>query len=746
MKKLFLKSLPVALAWIITLNVAEGQNVAITDDNGYTAHSSAMLDVKSTSKGMLVPRVTSTQRMAISSPATGLLVFDTNAGNFYFYNGLSWTNLSSGNASGLWGLNGSKVFLNDTTYRLGIGTKTPYGKMEVKADGSTGADDPIFGVVNFNGDTVFAVYPQGVRILVEDDATKVPGSKAGFAVGGFSLSKNLTNDYLVVTPDSVRIYIEDTMDASKSGANKGGFAVGGFSLSKGTPTNKYLTVSDATTQVYISDSTAGFGITNIESGSDNLMDLTTQNYFIGHQTGQQVTTGIYNQLIGYQSGLSLTSGKWNTFSGYQAGYHNTTGTLNVFIGYKSGYNNTTSSSNVYIGPHAGEAGGDYGGNVFIGNSSGRETHGSSNTFIGDGTGRQNTSGAGNILMGYSTGYGNLSGSYNTVLGTGAAYLAMGNNNVFLGYCAGRYATGAGNVFLGTNAGWYETGSNKLYIENSDISTPLIYGDFASDYVTINGCLTMADTYFRISNNPGTGTVPTSYCYQGSVGSSSKQYAFSIWDALWVTDRAWFDEYIDIDVSGAPALYVAGTEALWYDGTYFSWGYGGTFNYFADKVGIGTSAPYYKLELPNNSSVTAGCGRAYAWNTYSDARVKRNQEAMKYGLSELLRLQPKKYDHYTSEFSDGKLRLSKEYSRTIGLIAQEVYEVIPEAVERPADENTDLWSLDYEKLIPVLINGLKEQQQMIEDLKSDNEAKTKRIDELSTEIETIKVVMQSAAKK
>ena len=37
--------------------------------------------------------------------------------------------------------------------------------------------------------------------------------------------------------------------------------------------------------------------------------------------------------------------------------------------------------------------------------------------------------------------------------------------------------GSGNVFLGNEAGYKETGSNKLYIDNSDTSTPLIYGQF-----------------------------------------------------------------------------------------------------------------------------------------------------------------------------------------------------------------------------------------------------------------------------
>ena len=86
------------------------QNVAITDNESYTAHPSAMLDVKSVTKGMLVPRLTTVQREAVSSPATGLLVFDTDEGAFYFYNGTAWVDLSAPGGE-IWVLDGSDVYL-----------------------------------------------------------------------------------------------------------------------------------------------------------------------------------------------------------------------------------------------------------------------------------------------------------------------------------------------------------------------------------------------------------------------------------------------------------------------------------------------------------------------------------------------------------------------------------------------------------------------------------------------------------
>ncbi|GAA4371596.1 hypothetical protein [Hymenobacter koreensis] len=65
-----------------------------------TPHSSAVLDLSSTTRGLLAPRMLESQRTAIGSPALGLLVYQTdNASGFYYYNGSAW--LPLGNNAGL---------------------------------------------------------------------------------------------------------------------------------------------------------------------------------------------------------------------------------------------------------------------------------------------------------------------------------------------------------------------------------------------------------------------------------------------------------------------------------------------------------------------------------------------------------------------------------------------------------------------------------------------------------------------
>ena len=89
---------------IFTTVASMAQSVGINAD-GSAANATAMLDVSSTTKGFLPPRMTYAQRDAITSPATGLMVYCSNCGpgtgEPQFYNGSSWVNMIGGTALGL---------------------------------------------------------------------------------------------------------------------------------------------------------------------------------------------------------------------------------------------------------------------------------------------------------------------------------------------------------------------------------------------------------------------------------------------------------------------------------------------------------------------------------------------------------------------------------------------------------------------------------------------------------------------
>lgn len=78
------KFLPLLFIFPISF-YASAQNVGINTDAS-AADNSAMLDVKSTDKGMLIPRMTAAQRNLIASPATGLLVYQTDGTSGFYFN------------------------------------------------------------------------------------------------------------------------------------------------------------------------------------------------------------------------------------------------------------------------------------------------------------------------------------------------------------------------------------------------------------------------------------------------------------------------------------------------------------------------------------------------------------------------------------------------------------------------------------------------------------------------------------
>lgn len=359
------------------------------------------------------------------------------------------------------------------------------------------AEDALFAVRNREGQTVFAVYNEGVRVYLDTAAAK--GARGGFAIGGFGAAKGNGKEYFRVTDDSTRVYVK-----TEAKGRRGGFAIGGYDAIKGSA-NRFL-------------------------------DLSPQNYFIGHESGRNNTTGVYNIFLGYNAGYQNTEGNFNTFIGYKSGYSNIGydsavsvllhGQNNTFVGFKTGYSNTMGDYNTFIGSGAGISNKEGRQNIFIGYYAGESNdQGYFNIFLGNYAGRSNTSGYDNLFVGNQTGGGNLTGTRNTYLGTGAGKgIATGSNNTMVGYyaCPGIMAfgddgtgnnnvyvgyqtaysnkNGSGNVFIGYQAGYNATDvNNKLYIDNTATDNPLIYGEFDNRLVKINGDLCYSGTLGQCSD-------------------------------------------------------------------------------------------------------------------------------------------------------------------------------------------------------------------------------------------------------
>ncbi|MEO8149474.1 MAG: hypothetical protein ABI723_17675, partial [Bacteroidia bacterium] len=135
---------------IVFTSQLHGQNTAISDVP-YIPVPSAVLDVYSKSKGMLVPRMLETEKYAIISPATGLLIFQTDgAAGFYYYDGSLWVPFTTGDTG--WLLDGNSVTSTKT-----IGTVSNYDfpiitnnseRMRVTKTGEVGIGSVAFDPVN----------------------------------------------------------------------------------------------------------------------------------------------------------------------------------------------------------------------------------------------------------------------------------------------------------------------------------------------------------------------------------------------------------------------------------------------------------------------------------------------------------------------------------------------------------------------------------------------------------------------
>lgn len=270
-----------------------------------------------------------------------------------------------------------------------------------------------------------------------------------------------------------------------------------------------------------------FRINNVEkirlTQQGQLEFLNTGNsVFIGEGAGERIpgVTNPSNTFVGSFSGNSNVSGSRNSFFGAFSGFNNFAGGNNSFFGTSSGYNNTSG----YF-------------NSFFGYSSGSNNRtGDRNSFFGTSSGSHNNNGRSNTFIGYFAGIRNTDGNENTALGSSAlSNNLIGNSNVAIGTFAGQGSIGnskSGGVFIGYEAGMNEDNSNRLYIQNSSSVNPLIYGEFDTNILRVNGTL-------QVSN-----PIAAGYAFPNADGTANQTLqtdgngAISFVDASVLDTNAW----------------------------------------------------------------------------------------------------------------------------------------------------------------------------------------------------------------
>ncbi len=317
-----------------TGNFINAQSVAINND-GSTADASAALDIKSTIKGMLVPRMTQAQRNAIASPATGLLIYQTdNTTGFYFYNGSSWLSVSGSGIPAGWNITGN----NGTNPAINfLGTTD---------------DQPLhFRIRNVNAGIIDSIlYNTSIGYRSLDAVSTGYGNTAS---GYLALRSNTTGIFNTAVGFGALL-------SNTTGQNN--TAIGNSALIANT-------IGAGNTAIGEAALTSNLGDYNTASGYEALYTNTTglANTASGYWSLFYNTTGTYNTASGRKALYSNIAGVNNTANGADA-LLNTTGSSNTASGASTLSNNTTGSNNTAIGFNADVNSGNYTNSTAIGSN------------------------------------------------------------------------------------------------------------------------------------------------------------------------------------------------------------------------------------------------------------------------------------------------------------------------------------------------------------------------------------------
>ncbi len=275
------------------------QSFSINTD-GSIANASAILDVKSTTKGVLVSRMTALQRNAIASPANGLLLYDVDSLSFTYYNGANWVFIKSGSdTSKSWGINGNNN-TNATTNFIG----------------TTNANDLIFKVNNIKAGYIRINTNTALGYNAGNNGTGINNT----AFGSQSMQVNTTG--LLNTAIGYQ-----SLQTNSTGSNN--VAVGVTSLKANTIGLNNVALGARSLL------TNNIGNSNIAIGSFSMQNhrLKDNNVAIGQSSLSLDTSGASNVSIGFNSLIGNRKGAYNTSLGASSLPNNIIGDYNTGVGY-----------------------------------------------------------------------------------------------------------------------------------------------------------------------------------------------------------------------------------------------------------------------------------------------------------------------------------------------------------------------------------------------------------------------------
>jgi hypothetical protein len=677
------------------------QNIAITDEAGYIANPSAMLDVFSISKGLLVPRLTFSQREAISSPAKGLLIYQLDEEEGFYYNegtpnAPQWAPLGKSSKL-IWERDTANhvTYLANADDSVGIGLSDPGHKLEVSGGVKVGGKLYLVDVPDDQTHDSVLTIDNGV---VKKYALSISGSDSCL------WTKTGNRVYLTVSTDSVgigtstpgeQLELTGNIRLPDSDSTKGIIYKNDICFLHNTGRdNTFLGAGAGNVKLDTLSKNRSTGI-----GAGCLKSLTSgmQNVAVGagamannKNCGNNVAIGyqaLYSQ-VDYVNLLALPytcntavgckalysnaptnmqlEGTGNTAVGFSSLLSNTTGYLNTSMGHYSLSLNATGKTNTSMGSYSLSSNISGSGNVAIGYNSLYKNTTDEITAVGYNAGYSNTTGTENSFFGSYSGYSNSSGRYNSFYGyTAGQNVVQGWHNSFFGRACGAGGDGDENSFYGGMSGFNNNASYNSFFgyQSGQFNTSGTYNAFFGHWAGQHNTTGGSNTYIGAGAD---GTIPGVLNNATAIG----------YHALATAD---------------------------------------------DQVRIG------------NQYVTSIGGYA-EWSNISDERFKKDVQSNVKGLDFIMKLNPVTYNldvrkllqFLNIEEVNEKAIAGKESILQSGFLAREVEQAARESgydfsgVDRPQNEN-DFYGLRYAEFVVPLVKAVQEQQVIIEELKKEIEA-------------------------
>ncbi|MCX6316617.1 MAG: tail fiber domain-containing protein [Bacteroidetes bacterium] len=722
MKKNLFHSIIISAALITSISV-QAQNVGIGTNN--PAYSAA-LDISSTNKGLLIPRLTVLQKMAIDTPVIGLMIYQTDAApGFYFYNGTGWTNIS----------NGSAFFIvsplnNNIVYRDMVGSYNknfllnadsinydisgPIGSLQPKlffVPGKQGAFRT--GAVtnsNWNNDSIgnasFAAGYNSKALATYSTAVGYNSVASGYAATAFGYESKALNIAATsfgnnsTASGMYAVAIGNNNSATGTSATAFGeynIASGNYALVSGSENQAIGTNAVALGNETIASGfnafAVGYGVSasgdaSVAAGSGS---QASGNFTVAIGSGVQATalgatalgfqtkaTNIMTTTLGYQteaSGQKATAmGEFSIASNLVAtamgSYTNASGPYSTAMGYQT------------------IASGDY------------------STAMGGGT---ISSSNFTLTTGYST---RASGFAATAIGS------LSNATGYYTLAAGVATQAHGEVATATGGSTIATGNNSFTageFTRAKSFAEMAIGRYNDTLIAADGVVFKADSnrLFTIGIGTSANARKTALVVQqdGMVGIGVRRPTalLHVNGDIKVND----DNVIELGANIAGKQVDAGKI-----------GYAAFTPFTLDIVGGGNIQAQRKIKFWAEGGATfTGIVNAMAFNVTSDGRFKTNIQPLRRPLELVQQLRGVSYYFNRQQFAEKAFPEQLQF----GFIAQEVEQVLPQIVQTGSDGYK---AVNYAAVIPLLTESIKAQQEQINQLLLKMEALQKQLRELS----------------